>query len=127
VHGLNAILDTTAKLGAARRIMTLSMAGDRTEKEIRDMAAAPAKAGIKDILVSDCVGYERELGTGGVPLILANELRKHGIEADMFEGELDAVRAAFERAKDGDLLILLVKAERAESLEVIQAQIEQRV
>jgi hypothetical protein len=45
----------------------------------------------------------------------------------MFEGELDAVRAAFERAKDGDLLILLVKAERAESLEVIQAQIEQRV
>ncbi len=127
VHGLNAILDTTSKLGAKRRIMTLSTAGDRTEKEIRELASAAAKDGIDDILVSDCVGYERELGTGGVPLILADELRKHGIEADVFDSELDAVRAAFERAEDGDLLILLVKAERAESLEVIQFEIEQHV
>ena len=122
VHGLNAILDTTSQFGAKRRIMTLSTAGDRTEKEIRDMAAAAAKDGIDDILVSDCLGFERELGTGGVPFILADELRKHGIEADMFESELDAVRAAFERAKDGDLLILLVKGERAESLHLIQSE-----
>jgi cyanophycin synthetase len=126
VHGLEAILETTASLGAKRRILTLSTAGDRTESEIRQLAARSAEAGIAEILVADCVGYERELGKGGVPRIMVDELSKHGIRAESFASELEGARAAFSRARDGDLLILLVKSERAQTLDLIQQEIDRR-
>jgi cyanophycin synthetase len=126
VHGLAAILATTAQLGAKRRILTLSTAGDRTEREIRQLAALAATSGVDEILVSDCIGYERELGAGGVPRILTDELLRHGVQAATFNSELDAVKAAFERAQDGDILILLVKAERYECVDLIHNQNQSR-
>lgn len=126
VHGLAAILATSAKLSPKRRILTLSTAGDRTEQEIRQLAAEAAKAGVEEILVSDCIGYERELGEGGVPRILMDELLQWGVHGTQTETELDAAKIAFERARDGDLLILLVKAERNECLELIRVEAERR-
>lgn len=123
-HGLNAILDTADRLEARRRIMVLSTAGDRTEPEIRELAAIAARAGIEEILVADCVGYERELGPMGVPRILADELSRHGRDVPLFASELEGVRAALDMARPGDLLMLLVKGERKESLEAIQAAME---
>lgn len=126
VHGLAAILATTANLSAKRRILTLSTAGDRTEQEIRHLAAEAARAGVEEILVSDCIGYERELGEGGVPRILMDELLQWGVQGTQTETELDAAKIAFERARDGDLLILLVKAQRNECLELIQEEAKRR-
>ena len=120
VHSLTAILETTAKLNANRRILTLSTAGDRTEHEIREMARIAAESGVEEILITDCVGYERELGKGGVPRILLDELRRHGKLSKSFESEFEGVKEAFRLAKAGDLLILLVKAERVETLQLIQ-------
>lgn len=124
-HGLHAIIDTVdrvieAAAGPARRIMLLSTAGDRTEPEIRELAAIAAQAGIEEILVADCVGYERELGPMGVPRILADELQKHGRDVPLFESELEGVRAALDMARPGDVLMLLVKGERQASREVIE-------
>lgn len=121
-HGLRAILDTTARMDAERRVLLLSTAGDRTEKEIRELASMAARDGIQDILVADCLGYERELGKGGVPRILADQLARHGINAPQYESELEGVRAAISSAREGDLLILLVKGERQASLEAIQEE-----
>lgn len=121
-HGLKAILDTTARLGAKKRIMVLSTAGDRTETEIRDLARVAAASGVDEVLVSDCVGYEREMGKGGVPQLLADEFAQHGMTTDQFSSELIAVREAFNRAQAGDLLMLLVKGERMECLAEIQHQ-----
>jgi UDP-N-acetylmuramyl tripeptide synthase len=124
-HGLHAIIDTVNRLvesseGPARRIMVLSTAGDRTEAEIRELAAIAAQAHIDEILVADCVGYERELGPMGVPRILADELARHGRDGPLFESELKGVEAALDMARPGDVLILLVKGERNASLERIQ-------
>ena len=121
-HGLRAILDTTARMESKRRVMLLSTAGDRTEKEIRGLAAMAAGGGLQEVLVADCLGYERELGKGGVPQILADELSRHGIVAPQFDSELEGVKAALAGAQDGDLLILLVKGERQASLDLIQAE-----
>ncbi len=126
VHGLEAILSTTAMLGASRRIMTLSTAGDRTEEEIRSLARAAASSDVEQILVSDCVGYERELGPGGVPDLLMDELRLCQQGARVLGTELDAVRHAFDIARSGDLLILLVKAQRKECLDVIRKEMMHR-
>jgi len=126
VHGLDAILDTTAKLNAKRRILTISTAGDRTEHEIRQLASHAVHSGVEEIMVSDCLGYERELGKGGVPRILMNEFRRLGKEVALFDSELESVEAAFQQAQPGDLLILLVKAERSEALEVIQREMALR-
>jgi len=123
-HGLKAILDTTSQLGASRQIITLSTAGDRTEKEIRELASMTVEYGITDIIVSDSVGYERELGEGGVRRILADELDGLGITPIEADGELSAVKMAFDMARPGDLLILLVKAQREECLAEIKARIE---
>jgi UDP-N-acetylmuramyl tripeptide synthase len=123
-HGLRAILDTTSKLGATRLVMTLSTAGDRTEKEIRELAALALEYGVDKIIASDVLGYERELGVGGVRSILADEFRKRGQPAIEAESELEAVRLALDMALTGDLLILLVKAQRTECLELIQSRME---
>ena len=125
-HGLHAIIDTVDRLaaqqeGPARRIMVLSTAGDRTEAEIRELAAIAADAGIEEILVANCIGYERELGPMGVPRILADELARHGRHVQQFASELEGVDAALRMARAGDVLMLLVKGERAESLERIRA------
>ena len=119
-HGLRAILDTVERLaveagGPARRIMLLSTAGDRTEPEIRELAAMAAEADIEEILVADCVGYERDLGPMGVPRILADELARHGRSVPQFASELEGVDAALAMARPGDILMLLVKGERVES------------
>ena len=119
VHGLKAILDTTARLTSSRRIITLSTAGDRTDREIRQMVAETVKEGIDVILLADCVGYERELGKGGVPKIMADEMKRLGRSADVFDSELDAAAAAFELAEPRDMIILLVKAQRQETLDLI--------
>ena len=126
VHGLDAILDTTAKLDAKRRILTISTAGDRTEHEIRLLASHAASSGVEEIIVSDCLGYERELGKGGVPRILMDEFRRLGKEVALFDSELESVEAAFRQSQPGDLLILLVKAERSEALAVIQREMALR-
>jgi len=127
-HGLHAIIDTVnrvvaAQEGPARRVMLLSTAGDRTEPEIRELAAIAAQADIEEILVGDCVGYERELGPMGVPRILADELKKHGRDVPLFESELEGVKAALDMARQGDVLMLLVKGERAASREAIEQAI----
>lgn len=120
-HGLNAIIDTVNRLEPARRIMVLSTAGDRTEPEIRELAAIAAEAGIEEILVADCVGYERELGPMGVPRILADELSGHGRDVPQYASELEGVEAALRMARPGDVLMLLVKGQRKESLKRIRA------
>lgn len=122
-HGLEAILDTVSRLpgGPGRRIMVLSTAGDRTEPEIRELAAMAARAGVEEILAADCLGYERELGPMGVPRLLVDELRRHGMDSPMFASELEAVHEALRMARPGDTLLLLVKGERTQSLEAIKA------
>jgi len=127
-HGLRAIIDTVDRMveaakGPARRIMLLSTAGDRTEPEIRELAALAGEAGIQEILVADCVGYERELGPMGVPRILADELARHGRDVPLFTSELAGVHAALDMIRPGDILMLLVKGERKESRQAIEEAI----
>lgn len=124
-HGLNAIIQATAALQAKRRLLTIGTAGDRQESEIRNMTRAAAGQGLDRILVTECVGYERELGPGGVPRIIYDELMQCGEPAenvDVFDSELEGVTAALDWAKPGDLLILLIKAEREEALKEIRSR-----
>jgi len=125
VHGLKAILETTSQLGAKRQVLTLSAAGDRTEHEIREFASTASEYGIKDIIVSDCVGYERELGEGGVRRILADELQSRGVTPIEVAEELDAVKKALDMSQDGDLLICLVKGQREDSVAEIRSRMQQ--
>ncbi|MGB1049416.1 MAG: hypothetical protein ACPG3U_07010 [Rhodothermales bacterium] len=78
------------------------------------------EAGIEEILVGDCVGYERELGPMGVPRLLADEFRQHGREVPLFASELEGVQAALNMARPGDVLMLLVKGERSASRKAIE-------
>ena len=126
-HGLDAILETTAALEPRRRLITVGTAGDRTEHEIRSLARSSANAGVDRILVTEVVGYERELGPGGVPRILYEELLLSGVDPEnmaVYNSEMDGVRAAFEWAKPGDMLLLLVKGERAAALEYIKSKMD---
>lgn len=126
-HGLDAILETTEALEPRRRLITLGTAGDRTDREIRNLARSAAEAGVDRILLTDAVGYERELGPGGVPRILYDELMLCDVESEnvaVYGSEMDGVRAAFEWAKPGDMLILLVKGEREAALEYIQSKMK---
>ena len=125
-HGLEAIIDATTGMDVKRRLITLGTAGDRLESEIRNMAKAATGKGLDRILVTDCVGYERELGPGGVPKIIYDELIKGGESPEhvtVFDSELAGARAALDWAEPGDLLVLLIKAER----EAVLTEIRERM
>ena len=55
-----------------------------------------------------------------------DEFRRLGKEVALFDSELESVEAAFRQSQPGDLLILLVKAERSEALAVIQREMALR-
>ncbi|TDI76020.1 MAG: Mur ligase [Bacteroidetes bacterium] len=124
-HGLKAILEATDALKAKRRLMIIGAAGDRLESEIRNLARAAAGQGLDRILVTDCVGYERDLGPGGVPKIIYDELLRCDEPPERIEvldSEIKGVKAAFAWARPGDLLILLIKSEREQALAEIRSR-----
>ena len=122
IHGLTALLKVTERLKANRRLLTIGNPGDRRIKELKGLARVAANAKPDRILVTECVGYERDLGPGAVPRIIHQELLECGIHENkmqVFNNEMEGVKAAFEWAKPGDLLILLVLAQREKAIDYI--------
>ena len=118
-HGVGAIGALVAAIPAGRRLVLLGQAGDRTDAEIRELAAAVWAMRPDRIVVKEMEAYLRGRRAGEVPALLQDELSRLGAPADLIAvepSETDAVRAAFAWARPGDLLILLSHAARARTL-----------
>ena len=121
-HGVEAILDTAQSLPAARRAVLLGRAGDRRDEDIRAMTRVVWRFRPDLIVVKEMESELRGRSLGEVPRLITDELARLGVPSEIVRQaptELDAVRQVFDWARPGDLLLLLVHAQRAEVLDLM--------
>ena len=122
-HGLTALMDLARALPAARRLVVIGQAGDRDNHAILELART-AWAGAPDrVVVKEMPSYLRGRPAGELTGMLLDELRRLGARDDQLDlavGELKAVRQALAWARDGDLLLLTVHADRDSVLRYLQ-------
>ncbi len=111
LDGLLAIVAGAHRDGSAdgRLGMILGQAGNRGNREIRDLAAAAALYRPDLVLLKDIDGYMRGRAAGEVAEVIADELQRRGMPAASIRPclrEQDAARELLQWAQDGDTLVM---------------------
>lgn len=109
-HAMQALFDMAHALPARRRILCFGQAGDRTDKQIRELARSAWSIGLDRVIISELEEYARGRKSGEVYAILREELIDCGARASQiqhFHDESDSFDAALAWAEPGDLVILL--------------------
>ena len=122
-HSLAALTETVGALPAARRLVLLSHAGDRTDREIRAVGAGVAGMGAERYVVADLPDYLRGRAPGEVPGLLRGALLDAGAAPEAIAEAADpasGVRDALAWARPGDVLLLLVLSRRDDALAAIR-------
>jgi UDP-N-acetylmuramyl tripeptide synthase len=114
-HGMDALVELALALPADRRLIILGQAGDRDDQAIRDFARSAWGARPDRIVLKEMQKFLRGRAVGEASGILRQEFLRLGAAPESITGadsEFEAVRAALEWARPGDLLILPLHAER---------------
>jgi len=118
-HGMSALLEAVASLPAARRLIVIGQAGDRDDESIRRLVREAWAAQPALVIVKEMEKYLRGRPVGEVPGIIVDELRRLGARDESIRrtnSEMEAVHAALEAGRPGDLVVLTVHSDRAEVL-----------
>jgi UDP-N-acetylmuramyl tripeptide synthase len=121
-HGMAALVNLARTLPAARRLILIGQAGDRSDEAIRALARASWELGLDYVIVKDMEGYLRGRAPGEVPGIMADEFMRLGLpetQLSRAEDEIAGVRTALEWARPGDLLVLAVHEDRRSVLALL--------
>lgn len=114
-HGMQAFLQMANAVPAKRRLITIGMAGDRSDEEIHEFVQA-AWTGRPDLIVlKEMEVHLRGRELGAVPQVMDEALRSLDVPGERVVrtgSEIEATRFALEWAQPGDLLLLSVLAER---------------
>ena len=122
-HGTAALVDYARTLPAARRLVLVSCAGDRSDADVRALAAAARAFCADRTLAADLPGYLRGRAPGETPALLVAESLALGAppgSAEAFEDPPAAARAALAWARPGDVLLLFVLSHRDEVAALVQ-------
>lgn len=125
-HGLQKILRMARGLiderPHGRLCITIGQAGDRSDDDLRALAAVVHATDPQRVILREVPGYERGRASGEVTGILNDYLLDHGhqeanltIQAD----ELEAMKAAIAWAEPGDLIVQLIHINREAVQEVL--------
>ena len=121
-HGTHALLTMARAFGASRIAVLLGQAGDRTDDDVRSLVEATWAAEPDLIIVKAMARQLRGRPEGEMTALIESELLRAGAPADRIEhaaSELEAAERALAWARPGDLLLLLLHAQRAEILELL--------
>ncbi len=121
-HGCEALITMASKMPAERRLIILGQAGDRDNESILEMVRVCWNARPDRILVKEMLPFLRGREPGEIPALIHQELTRVGAPEDAIGhagSELEAIHEALAWAKPGDLLLLLVHAERKAVLELM--------
>jgi len=122
-HGLEALIQMTSAMPAQRRAIVIGQAGDRDDESIARFAQVAWSMAPGHVFIKEMEIYLRGREPGVVPALIERELRAAGAgdaQLSRWPSELEAVRAALEWARDGDLLVLTTHAQREQVVELLQ-------
>jgi UDP-N-acetylmuramyl tripeptide synthase len=123
-HGFRALFQMAAAMAPKRMCVLLGQAGDRSDADVRGLCLATAEAAPDLVLIKDMPEHLRGREPGDMVALIDAELRKAGLSGDAIEhapSELDAVDRALAWARDGDLVLLLLHAQRTAALKRLRA------
>ena len=121
-HGMAALVQVAREISAERRVIVLGQAGDRDEASIRSLVRAAWEAAPDLVIIKEMREHLRGREEGVVPAIMESELRDLGAPADALlhtDSEMEAVHAALQRARAGDLILLTIHSDRSAVLEFV--------
>ncbi|MCZ6559712.1 MAG: Mur ligase family protein [Gammaproteobacteria bacterium] len=110
-HGIAAIFELARTRKAKRRLMLIGQAGDRSDQAIGELAARAWNIGLDKVIIKEMAEYARGRPTGEVAQLIKNSMLACGAKEDQlayFQTEPEAVSAALDWARPGDLLILFI-------------------
>ena len=122
-HSFRALFETAAALPAARRLILIGHAGDRTDEAIRELARVAWESRPDRIVIKEMHEYLRGRAEGEIPALIEEELRRLGAPPEAIGragSELEAVRQALGWARPRDLLLLTIHAHREEVLDLLK-------
>jgi UDP-N-acetylmuramyl tripeptide synthase len=112
--GLRGLLEVAVGTRAAGRFgIVLGQAGNREDRDLRELAATVAGFQPDRVVLKDIEGYERGRAAGEVAVLLREELVRRGLAHDaVIEclDEFEAARGLLEWARAGDVLVLPIHA-----------------
>jgi cyanophycin synthetase len=122
-HGLLALTGALNNIPAKRRLYLCGQGGDRSNDDIYQMTKVIRDAEPDAIIVKEIRTKLRGREPGELPALIHRYLADMNYPAEQAldaASELDAVIKAFEWARPGDLLVLLIHANRKKALDLIQ-------
>jgi UDP-N-acetylmuramyl tripeptide synthase len=114
-----------AAMPARRRGVVIGQAGDRDDDAIAEFARAAWAMRPDHVFIKEMESYWRGRTRGAVPAVIERALRESGARSEGLshhDTELDAVRAALDWARPGDLLLLTVHADREAVFALLQTR-----
>ena len=124
-HGVQAIMKLARSQPAARRLLLIGQAGDRSDDDIRALAAAVDPLDFDRILIKDMDEYARGRARGETAGILWQTFTDLGVPERVMQrcaDEMEACRLAMDWSQPGDQLVLLVHAQRDAVLEFFSSE-----
>lgn len=121
-HGMAAFVDMAAAIPANRRTLLIGQAGDRSDKDIRDLAVTACKSEWDRVVIKEMDDYARGRDRGETADILYNEFSAQGIppeHIDREQHELEAVQNLVESTRPGELVALLIHERRRAVLDYL--------
>lgn len=122
-HGLLALTDALNNVPAKRRLYLCGQGGDRSDDDIYQMTKVIRESEPDAIIVKEIKTKLRGRELGELPALIRQYLADMDYAGDRVidaASELDAVIKAFEWASPGDLLVLLIHANRGKALALLQ-------
>ena len=123
-EGIDAALQMARAMRPARLLLVLGQAGDRDDASIDELARVVWRHAPDRVLLKEMERYLRGRQSGEVTSRLAAELALAGAPAGCIEqlpSEAAAVQRALEWADAGDILLVLLHADRSRMLEYFES------
>ena len=123
-HGTHALFEMAKAYAPQRTLVLLGQAGDRQDPEVRALVGATWAGRPDKIIIKDMQAHLRGRPAGEMVALIESELLRAGVPSERIEhapSELAAVKRALAWAQPGDLLLLLLHAQRGESLTLLAA------
>jgi UDP-N-acetylmuramyl tripeptide synthase len=123
-HGTRALFEMARAFEPRRALVLLGQAGDRQDDEIRALVEATWQGRPDKIIIKEMKAHLRGRPQGEMVALIERELLRAGAPREVIEhapSEVAAVQQALRWAQPGDLLLLLLHAQREEALALLEA------
>lgn len=122
-HSLTAIVKTAKAMPAKRRLIMIGHAGDRTDRDIRNLTATAIQMNPDVVITAEIPDYLRGRELHEIPDLMRDECIKDGLSDDQVvysESCLAGAEYALEWAEPGDFILLLALDQRDKVFELLQ-------